>query len=104
LQQCYQTSFHQHMGTLCVEHTLQPKTTVQPPSARTATTTWRHLCSISIGIHSLTMSHSQILQHHHYASLLLWLSSCQIQGVDCVNTENQAYMQWCFIREQVCFS
>ncbi len=37
------------------------------------------------------MSHSQILQHHHYASLLLWLSSCQIQGVDCVNTENQAY-------------
>jgi hypothetical protein len=37
------------------------------------------------------MSHSQILQHHHYASPLLWLSSCQIQGVDCVNIENQAY-------------
>ncbi len=37
------------------------------------------------------MNHSQILQHHHYASLLLWLSSCQIQGVDCVNIENQVY-------------
>jgi hypothetical protein len=49
------------------------------------------MCSVSIRIHSLTMSHSQILQHHHYASLMLWLSSCQIQGVDCVNTENQAY-------------
>ncbi len=73
------------MGTLWVEHTLQPKTTMQPPSAKTVATTWCHLCSVSIGIHNLTMSHSQILQHHHYASLLLWLSSCQIQGVDYVN-------------------
>ncbi len=80
------------MGTFWEEHTLQPKTTVQPPNVGTIATTWCHLCSVSIGIHSLTMSHSQILQHHHYASLLLWLSSCQIQGVDCVNTENQAYV------------
>ncbi len=79
------------MGTLWVEHTLQPKTTVQPPSVGIIATIWCHLCSISIGIHNLTKSHLQILQHHHYASLLLWLSSCQIQGVDCVNTENQAY-------------
>ncbi len=61
LQQCYQTSLHQHMGTLWVEHTLQLKTTVQPPSVGTTSTTWCHLCSISIRIHSLTMSHSQIL-------------------------------------------
>ncbi len=70
---------------------VEPKTTVQSLSAGTTTTTWCHLCSVSIGIHNPTMSHSQILQHHHYASLLLWLSSCQIQGMDCVNTKNQAY-------------
>jgi hypothetical protein len=91
LQQCYQISLHQHMWTLWVEHTLRPKTTVQPPSIGTTATTQCHLCFVSIGIHSLTMSPSQILQHHHYASLLLWLSSCHIRGVDCVNTRNQAY-------------
>ncbi len=79
------------MGILWVGHTLQPKTTVQPPSVGTIAIIWCHLCSVSIGIHSLTTSHLQILQHHHYASLLLWLSSCQIQGVDCVNIENHAY-------------
>jgi hypothetical protein len=81
------------MGTFWVEHTLHPKTTMQPPNVgtTTTTTTWCHLSSVSIGIHSLTMSHPQILPHHHYVSLLLWLSSCQIQGVDCVNIENQAY-------------
>jgi hypothetical protein len=108
LQQCYQTSLHQHMGTLWVEHTLQPQTTVQPPSARTAATTWCHLCSVSIGIHNLTMSHSQILCIHKYNTTTM-LHCCSDRAhvkyrAWIVYTLKTRHMQWCFIKEQMCFS